>query len=861
MSSDSEPHRNGEDYSGLTEEEAAERLERDGPNELPASRKRRLPRLLLDIVREPMFLLLIACGSLYFLLGDREEGVLLLGFVFFIMAITLYQEQKTERALEALRDMSSPRALIIRGGKRRRVAGRDVVRGDLVVVSEGDRVPADAVLLAGAGLQADESLLTGESVPVRKRVAEVPPVLRRPGGDDLPFVYSGTLIVKGRGIARVEATGAGTEIGKIGKALQVLEPDESALQRQTRRVVRNFALLGLGLCLLVAVAFGAARGDWMGGVLAGLTLAMATLPEEFPVVLTVFLALGAWRISRHKVLTRRVTAVETLGAATVLCVDKTGTLTLNHMTVSEVAGLGAPFELARGNGGLPDDLRPVVSGAILASPETPHDPMERAIRELGRRVGSLSGRGGDGALLKEYPLADGFPAMTRVWLPEGASRAIAAAKGAPETIASLCRLGPEGRRAVAARVEEMADRGLRVIGVARASAEPADLPESQRDFGFEFLGLLGLEDPVRPGVAEAVAECRRAGIRVIMITGDHPVTARHIALEIGLHANGDVVTGVELDRMDDAELRRRIRTSDVFARTVPEQKLRLVRALKANGEVVAMTGDGVNDAPALKAADIGVAMGGRGTDVAREAASLVLLDDNFASIVRAVRMGRRIFDNLKKAMTFIVSVHIPIAGMSLLPVLLDWPLAMLPVHIVFLELIIDPACSIVFEMESDEEGLMSRPPRRLDEPLFGRSMVRTGLLQGLGVLALVMAAFGLTLAAGGGEGRARALSFTLLVVADLGLIIANRTRGRSLLAAARIPNPALWWVAGGAIAFLVLTVSLPFLRGAFRFGTAPARQWAVVLAAGLLSGWVSAAVKGRPAKRPRPQPKKTRAIS
>ena len=835
-----------EDYDGLTEAEVQHRLETDGPNELPSSRKRRFWHILLDVAREPMFLLLIACGVLYLVLGDLEEALMLLGFVFVVMAITLYQEQKTERALEALRDLSSPRALVIRDGRRLRIAGRDVVRDDIVLVAEGDRIPADAVLLAGTNVCVDESLLTGESVPVRKAAWDGVQPMGRPGGDDLPFVYSGTLVVKGRGIARVEATGPRTEIGKIGKALLTLEPEETTLQRQTGRIVRNFALLGLGLCAVVIAVFTLTRGSLIGGVLAGLTLAMATLPEEFPVVLTIFLALGAWRISRHKVLTRRVPAVETLGAATVLCVDKTGTLTLNHMTVTHLAGPDGLHALPDRPAALPVGLRKIVEYALLASPANPYDPMEKAIRELrGKAVCPPEHFHDDWTLVREYPLTEKTLAMSRVWLPPGSAEAIVTAKGAPEAVADLCRMVPEERQALIGRVNEMAGQGLRVLGVARARRDPAHLPESQPGFAFEFVGLLGLEDLVRPGVPEAVAECRRAGIRVIMITGDYPVTALHIAREIGLEPAGRVITGSELDNLGDDELRERIKTTSVFARAVPEQKLRLVQALKANGEVVAMTGDGVNDAPALKAAHIGIAMGGRGTDVAREAAALVLLDDNFASIVKAVRMGRRIFDNLKKAMTFIFSVHIPIAGMSLLPVLFKWPLAMLPVHIVFLELIIDPACSVVFEMESDEEDIMSRPPRCLDEPLFGRPMVLTGLFQGLGVLAIVLAVYGLNLVSGAGEATARMMSFTILVIANLGLILANRSRTRSLMATLRTPNPAMWWVAGGALVFLVLAVSVPYLRGLFRFGTGPTWEWAVGLAAGLVSILVSASEKTR----------------
>jgi Ca2+-transporting ATPase len=829
---------------GLTDEEVVERLAQDGYNELPSAKKRSLLNILLDVVREPMFLMLIACGLLYLLLGDVEEALMLLGFVLVVIGITLYQEQKTERALEALRDLSSPRALVIREGKQQRIAGREVVRDDLVLVSEGDRIPADAVLLSGTNISVDESLLTGESVPVRKKAWDGVQPIGRPGGDDQPFVYSGTLVVKGQGITQVQATGTRTEMGKIGKALQLLETEETNLQQQTGKIVRNFALIGLSLCVLVVVVFGLTRGDWLKGFLAGLTLAMATLPEEFPVVLTIFLALGAWRISQRQVLTRRVPAVEMLGAATALCVDKTGTLTLNRMTVTHITIDNEIYAVKGKQVSLPERLHEVVEYSLLASPTDPFDPMEKAMRELGgRTLVNTEHLHKDWTLIKEYPLSEKLLAMSRVWRSPDGQDLIIAAKGAPETIAYLCHFDDRQTHALEEQINEMANQGLRVIGVARAQFRAGELPDEQSDFDFRFLGLLGLEDPVRPGVLEAIQECYTAGIRVLMITGDYPLTAQNIARQIGLKPLDQVITGPELDQMSDDELKERIKTTCIFARAVPEQKLSIVQALRANGEVVAMTGDGVNDAPALKAAHIGIAMGGRGTDVARESAALVLLDDNFASIVQAVRMGRRIFDNLKKAMTFIFSVHIPIAGMSLIPVLLKWPLALLPVHILFLELIIDPACSVVFEMESDEADIMRRPPRRLAAPLFGRQMVLTGLVQGLGVLAIVLMVYGFVLSKGLGEFEARMMSFATLVIANLGLIMSNRSWTRSILATLRTPNAALWWVVGGALAFLALTISVPFLRGLFSFGPLHAWELALVAGAGLFSILISESVK------------------
>jgi P-type Ca2+ transporter type 2C len=815
---------------GLSEQEARERLATDGYNELPATKKRSLFHILLEVLREPMFLMLIACGVLYLLLGDQAEALMLMGFVVVIIGITFYQEQKTERALDALRDLSSPRALVIRDGRQQRIAGREVVSDDILLIAEGDRVPADAVLLSGSNINIDESLLTGESVPVRKAAWDGRLEMGRPGGDDQPFLYSGTMVVKGQGVAQVKATGSRTEIGKIGKALQILQPEDTDLQQQTGRIVRNFALIGVGLCAVVVVVFGLTRGDWLHGFLAGLTLAMATLPEEFPVVLTVFLALGAWRISQHHVLTRRVPAVEMLGAATVLCTDKTGTLTQNRMTVTHLAANREILEVAVAQRSLPDEFHELVEFGILASPVDPFDPMEKAIKDLGgRTLVNTEHLHADWTLMHEYPLSERLMAMSHAWRSRKRKCFVIAAKGAPEAIADLCHFSAAQTGALQEQINQMAEHGLRVLGVAKAEFTPVDLPLEQHEFEFQFLGLLGFADPIRNEVPAAVKDCYTAGIRVIMITGDYPGTARNIARQIGLRPADDMITGSELDAMSDAELRERIRTACIFARAVPEQKLRIVEALKSNGEVVAMTGDGVNDAPALKAAHIGIAMGGRGTDVARESAALVLVDDNFASIVAAVRMGRRIFDNLRKAMEFIFSVHIPIAGMSLIPVIFQWPLALLPVHVLFLELIIDPSCSIVFEVEEEEADIMRRPPRDLSTPLFGRSILVSGLIQGLGILAVVAGIFAFALGQGLGEGEARMLAFVSLVIGNLALIFANRSRTRFIFQSWRNHNSALWWVTGATVFFLALVLTVPALREVFQF--APLHRWEIALLA------------------------------
>jgi len=822
--------------AGLSEAEALQRLKQEGYNELPSTKKRSIFAIAFDVAREPMFLLLLAGGAIYMLLGDVQEALMLLGFVFVVIGITLYQERKTERALEALRDLSSPRASVIRDGEQKRIAGREVVREDIIVLAEGGRVPADALLIACVNLSVDESLLTGESVAVRKVVCDGTIELPPPGGEDLPAVFSGTLVVNGSGIARVRAIGINTELGKIGKALQTIEPEETLLQKETRRLVRNLAIIGLILFTVVVVVYGVTRGNWLNGLLAGITLAMAMLPEEFPVVLTIFLALGAWRISQKRVLTRRVPAVETLGSASVLCVDKTGTITLNRMSVRKIHSGDKVYDSMHSANSLPEEYHEVVEFSILASQTNPFDPMEKALRELGNNaLSDTEHLHDDWTLVQEYPLSRELLAMSRVWKSPDSQHYVIASKGAPEAIADICHLNEEQMRGLSEQIDVLAKEGLRILGVAKADFRQSDLPGEQHDFTFKFLGLIALADPVRPGVAEAIKDCYSAGIRVVMITGDYPVTAQNIAAQIGLSQTDGIITGPELAKMDDSELQRRIETVTIFARVVPEQKLRIVDSLKANGEIVAMTGDGVNDAAALKSANIGIAMGGRGTDVAREASALVLLDDDFSSIVRAVRMGRRIFDNLKKAMAYIFAIHVPIAGMSLLPVLFNWPLVLLPVHIVFLELIIDPACSIVFEAEKEEANVMNRPPRNLKDPLFNRKTVIFSLLQGLSVLVIVAAVFVIALLRGQGEQDARALCFTTLIIANIGLILTNRSWTRTILSTLRSQNTALWWVLGGAMSFLVMVLYIPFLRVLFRFSTLHLDDLIICLAAGVIS--------------------------
>ena len=803
------------ELTGLTASEAGARLAIDGPNELLSARPPGRWRLLAEIVREPMFLLLLACGSIYLLLGDRREAVMLLGFVLLVIGISYVQRGRTERSLCALHDLSSPRALVIRDGRQQRIAGRELVRGDMVLLAEGDRVPADIALLACSNLMADESMLTGESVPVIKQPASTSPQ-QEPAG----CVYAGTLITQGTASGTVIATGAHSALGRIGASLAKLGGELTPIQQQTRRVVRVVAISALGLAAAFGVIDWWLRGDALRGVLAGLTLAMALLPEELPVSLTLFLALGAWRLGREQVLARSIPAIELLGATTVLCVDKTGTLTCNSMRLRQLWSEQARYDCGAATAPplQQKTLQRLLEYAVLASHRRAFDPMEEAISMAGAQLlANTEHLHGDWLLVDDYPLSRRMLAMSRVWQPPGRQDYVIAAKGAPEAIMALCHLDPTQCALVAAQVAAMAESGLRVIGVAGAIFSAPRLPPDQHDFDFTFLGLLALEDPVRPEVPSAVAQCLVAGMRVVMITGDHSATAMSIARQAGIAGAAEPLTGKELDGLDDAALQHRMAHVQVCCRIAPEQKLRLVRSLRARGDIVAMTGDGVNDAPALKAAHIGVAMGARGTDVAREAAALVLLKDDFLSLLTAVRHGRRLFANLRKAIVFIVAVHVPITGLSILPVLLGWPMLLLPVHILFLQLIIDPACSIVFEAEPIEADAMRKPPRQSGQQLFDRDVLLRGLLQGAGVLVMLVGLHWYALAAGQPSDAARAATFIALVLSNLALIHANRNAVPLVWTRTDGGNPFFWWTGGLTVLLLLLVLGMPILRQLFAF--------------------------------------------
>jgi len=802
---------------GLTQGVAGRRLAGEGPNTLPGARRRGPVAIALEVLREPMFLLLLAGAAIYLFLGDVHEALVLAASIVVIFAIAVVQEGKSERALTALRDLSSPRALVIRDGAPVRIPGGDVVRGDFVVVAEGDRVPADLRIVAANDLTIDESLLTGESLPVEKLV-------------DAP-AFGGTLVVKGQGRGVVTASGLRTEFGRIGLSLVDLDVERTHLQQETARIVRLVAMVGAGACVALAVYSAVRLGDWLAGVLAGITLAMAILPEEFPLVLTVFLALGAWRIARRGVLTRRMPAIETLGAATVLCVDKTGTLTENRMALVDTRAAGTTPEH-------------VVEAAALACELDPFDPMERAI------VAAAGARGealrSTGVLERDYPLTSEFLAVCHAWRAAAGERRVVV-KGAPETVARLCRLDPAGTEHVLAEVHRATTNGWRILAVAEAAWDAPAWADDPRAYPFTWLGFVALADPLRADVPDAIAQCRAAGVRVVMITGDYPGTALAIARQAGISTEGGALTGADIAAMDAPALAQAVRRVNVFARVRPEQKLQLITAYKTGGEVVAMTGDGVNDAPALRAANIGIAMGRRGTDVAREAAALVLVDDDFQSIVAAIRLGRRVYENIRNAMRYLLAVHVPIVGMSFLPLLLGWPVLLYPVHIVFFEFVIDPACSLVFEAESTDDGAMRRPPRSPRARLFSAQMVGVSLLLGASVLVVVFLASWWLVARGPSDGEIRSLGFAALVWGNLTMIHATRSRERSIIQAMRSSNTVVWWITAATLAALAVAIYVRPVAAVFQLAPLAPPLLAVAAAAGMLGPlWYEVYKRRRP---------------
>ncbi len=782
-----------ETKKGLTTEQAKELQQQFGKNELVPKKKEGFILKMFRVVCEPMFLLLIAASVVYFILGEPKDGAIMLIFVVAVIGIEVIQEWRTDKTLAALKDLSAPRITVLRDGEEQIINSTDLVPGDIMLVVEGLKVPADGIVLKASTLLVDESSLTGESEGVWKLTSEEV----EPDSNDYwrrDYCYAGTLVTQGTGTILVDKIGSATEYGKICKDVVTAPSIQTPLQQQTEKMVKSFGAFAMVLFALVGIATYFDLSDHMlkdrviESILAGITLAMAMIPEEFPVILTVFLSMGAWRLAKKQSLVRKLPSVETLGAVSVLCVDKTGTITMNRMKVQDIwnpAGDDKKFDKVMG----------------MACKTDAYDPMEKAMivfcEEQGITAEELFGN----ELVKEYPFTNETKMMGNVWAQDG--KFLVAAKGSPERILQLCELTQSELMHTENKINTMAERGLRVIAVGEMDISNInDIPESLVECKLRFCGVVGLADPPRDSVKQDVETCIKAGVRVVMITGDNGITASAIARQIGMADYDKIITGDDIDKMSQVELKEKIKNVSIFSRVIPEHKMRIVQAFKANGEIVAMTGDGVNDAPALKYADIGIAMGKRGSEVAREAADLILLDDNFSTIVDTIKDGRRIYDNIKRAFGYVIVIHIPIAFSALVAPLLGISpvcLFLLPVHVVLLELVIDPTCSIVLERQPAEMDVMERLPRKTDEKIIDINSLTKSLFQGFAIFG---AAFGtyltfLTQCPDNGA-LARTMGLTIIFIANMLLVHVNssesefaiqsilRLRGDKVIAAVNI---------------------------------------------------------------------------
>lgn len=802
---------------GLTSDEAGRRLAAEGPNALPPPPGKHAWHALRALAAEPMLLLLIGTACLYTLIGAREDALSMIVGVCFVIGLTVAQQWRTRRALEALRAQATPWAIAIRDGQPLRLPARELVVGDWLIITAGERLPADVILREGDDIQTDESLLTGESLPVAKRCLSGPPTDDGSAGTEDATLWAGSLVRTGRGLAEVRRTGVKSGMGRIGASLSGITQTGEVQDAATRRMVHQLSLIALAACLLATVTHalheGGSAGAWRDGALAGMALAISLIPKELPVVLTIFLAMGAWRLANHRVLTRHLASLQTLGATSVLCVDKTGTLTSNRMTLVHPAcsdAIPATGKAPRA----PQALHALELG-LLACPAMVDDPMDRALHDAWTALGQGVWRAPEG--WQAGPIlrpGSGWMGFGQTWLDASGHVVFQAIKGAPEQVLALCNLSVAERDALLGGVEVLAGRGMRVLGV--AWADPSETAAESMPSIFNWGGTLAFADPLRPGVREAVARCREAGIRVVMLTGDHVATARAIAEEAGLDASRPSIEGPELDALEPEDWPQAVADTSVFARVRPEHKLRLVTALKARGERVTMTGDGVNDAPALLAADVGVAMGRRGADVARETADLVLLDDDFPALVEAIAEGREVRHKLSRAAAFIVSAHIPIAGLALLPAMApSLPLILLPVHLVLLELVIDPSCTLVIEADRPSTEVMRHPPHPSESPLLEAGYMHLALARGLMGAAGCLAATLWTWVATASAGQARTAGFACLAATLVMILLVSRETDT------RQANPNLPLVAliaaTGSVALLVTLA--PRLREALHLGS------------------------------------------
>ncbi|MBX2957663.1 MAG: cation-translocating P-type ATPase [Cyclobacteriaceae bacterium] len=823
---------------GLKPNEVEESRTRNGKNVLDQTGETGFLIALKGLFVEPMFLLLLAASTIYFISGEIGDGIFMASAIVLVAAISLYQEARSRNALSALRTLTRPNCKVIRDGSVMEIRSEEIVLGDIMMVEEGSMIPADGSIVQSNDFFVNESLLTGESFPVQKDEQD-------------NQVYQGTLVTGGLAICRVTAIGNKTRLGKIGKSLEAIEEEDTPLQIQIRNFVKKMAIAGLIVFLVVWAINFAMSHDLLDSLLKALTLAMSILPEEIPVAFTTFMALGAWRMMKLGVIAKQTKTVETLGSATVICTDKTGTITENQMKLAKV------FVMANQKIVDPpvfdEAAQQLVRVGMWASEPIPFDPMEIALHETYQKFTKEDERPYF-QLVHEYPLSGKPPMMTHVF-QNGQGHRIIAAKGAPEALLAVSSLSQQEKQVIEEAVRKLSLEGYRVLGVGETHMNGDDFPERQQQLKFTLKGLLAFYDPPKKNITGVFDAFYKAGIEVKILTGDNAETTATIARQVNFKGAENSLTGDELVAMDEEELKHKVKNTHVFTRMFPEAKLRILNALKANGEVVAMTGDGVNDGPALKAAHIGIAMGKKGSEIAKQAASLILTDDDLARMVDAVAMGRKIYSNLKKAIQYIISIHIPIILTVFIPLVLGWiyPNIFSPVHVIFLELIMGPTCSIIYENEPQEKNTMIQKPRPFTDSFFNWRELSTSIVQGLVITLGILITYQFAVYQGASEATTRTMVFSSLISANVFLTLVNRSFYYSILTTAGYKNNLVPLIIILTLILSGLILYAPPLTSFFEFERLAGQQILFSITVGFLSVIWFEVLKWRKRKKNRSQ--------
>ena len=814
---------NNNKITGLTVQEVTEARKRFGTNEASMKERGGLAVALIDLLKEPMLIILLVASTIYFITGNISDGIFMAAAIVVISAISLYQDTKSRNAQNALRMLTQPKSKVIRDGKTIEINSGEIVQGDYMVVEEGTAVPADGTIVQSNDFSVNESILTGQSLSVSKSPA-----------DEDNFVYQGTSVAGGLAICKVTEIGSQTKLGKIGTSMESIQEENTPLQIQIRNFVKKMAITGVIVFLVVwGINFFHSR-DFFDSLLKALTLAMSILPEEIPVAFTTFMALGAWRLMKIGVIVKQTKTVESLGSATVICVDKTGTITENKMKLIKIFELSA-HEISNPDGNLTDKEKDLIITAMWASEPIPFDPMETALHNNYKEITDEDKRPAY-KIVHEYPLSGRPPMMTHIFENKTGHRIIAA-KGAPEAIIAVSQLTAEENERIKKALYELTVMGYRVLGVAETEHAGNDFPAQQQNFKFTFKGLVAFYDPPKKNIEAVFKAFDEAGITVKIITGDNEATTRTIAEQVAFKNADKGIQGNIVNNMSEAELSETVKQVNIFTRMFPDAKLKIINALKKNNEVVAMTGDGVNDGPALKAAHIGVAMGKKGTEIAKQASSIILTDDNLAKMVDAVAMGRKIYSNLKKAIQYIISIHIPIILTVFIPLALGWiyPNIFTPVHVIFFELVMGPTCSIIYENEPIEGNMMLQKPRPFTDTFFNWTELTTSVMQGLIITAATLSVYQYAVAQGYNEGVTRTMVFLALITANIFLTLVNRSFYYSVITTSRYKNNLVPIIISITV---VLTASLLFiqpLRNIFQFEKLNGMQLLFSISAGFVS--------------------------